>query len=72
MDRNTFHAAAERARLSFAASRWNSLTASEQSDAIYRELRLLDAEAARRRQTMREPRAASRLRLPGSPPPNPH
>jgi hypothetical protein len=39
-----FFMAAERARLSFPDGKWESLTVSEQSDAIYRELRLIDAD----------------------------
>lgn len=39
-----FLIAAERARLSFPDGKWESLTVSEQSDAIYRELRLIDAD----------------------------
>jgi len=66
MGQNTFQFAAERARRSFADERWNSLTAAERSDAIYRELRLLDAEAARGRRTTTTGHAASRFTVPES------
>ena len=71
MARNAFHIAAERARLSFAVDRWNCLTASEQSDAIYRELRLLDAEAARSRR-MSPGRVAPHFRLSKTSAPSAH
>ncbi len=66
MDQNTFSVAAERARMSVATERWNCLTASERSDAIYRELRLLDAEAVRGRRRPATDRATSHFRIPES------
>jgi hypothetical protein len=46
MDYNPFQLAARRARLSFPDGKWDCLTVSEQSEAIYHELRSLDAEMA--------------------------
>jgi hypothetical protein len=43
-----FQIAAERARLSFTEDEWNCLPIHDQSEAIYRELRSLDQEMARR------------------------
>ncbi len=39
-----FLLAVERARLSLPDGKWEALTVSQQSDAIYRELRLIDAD----------------------------
>lgn len=44
-----FLLAAERAQLSFPDGKWESLTVPEQSDAIYRELRLIDADVVSER-----------------------
>jgi hypothetical protein len=44
MDYDPFKIAADRAKAAFTEERWNTLGICEQSEAIYRELRLIDAE----------------------------
>jgi hypothetical protein len=55
MSSDIFQVAAARARASCSPYDWNTLTTAEQSAAIYRELRLLDIEAAGRMQTDEAP-----------------
>lgn len=51
MPQNKFQIAATRARGGFAIEDWASLTFSEQADAIYRQLRLMDLAAEAREVT---------------------
>ena len=51
MEHEDFLLAVDRARNSFSAEEWQEMPASEQSRAIYRELKLIDADTVRARQS---------------------
>ena len=68
MGDNHFQAAAAQARRSFTADEWDSLTFHEQSDAIYRELRRLDAAVVAVQNGMHSSTARQGVRLQNRPP----
>ena len=51
MEHEDFLLAVERARSSFSVEEWQEMPVSEQSRAIYRELKLIDADTVRARQS---------------------
>ncbi len=59
MDLDPFQLAADRAKRVIGEGMWHRLTIVEQSDAIFRELRLIDAELAHGRFALVEPATPS-------------
>jgi len=51
MEHEDFLLAVDRARNGFSAEEWQEMSVSEQSRAIYRELKLIDADTVRARQS---------------------
>lgn len=62
MELNPLQVAVDRARQTIGEGMWRRLTVVEQSDAIYREIRLIDAELARGRSVLVEPSTVSHSR----------